>query len=70
MPDRPNLVFVFSDQQRYDTLRCYGNDWIQTPQRKVLCSVEQTSTPSQRKVLCSVELTSPSRCAHLPVRQS
>lgn len=31
MADRPNIVFVFSDQQRYDTLKCYGNDWIQTP---------------------------------------
>ncbi len=31
MSKRPNLVFIFSDQQRYDTLRCYGNDWIQTP---------------------------------------
>ena len=31
MPQRPNLVFVFSDQQRHDTLACYGNKWIQTP---------------------------------------
>ncbi len=31
MADRPNIVFLFSDQQRYDTLKCYGNDWIQTP---------------------------------------
>ena len=27
----PNIVFMFSDQQRYDTLAAYGNDWIQTP---------------------------------------
>ena len=26
-----NLVFIMSDQQRYDTMSCYGNDWIQTP---------------------------------------
>jgi arylsulfatase A-like enzyme len=38
MPDRPNLVFVFSDQQRYDTLRCYGNDWIQTPNLNALAT--------------------------------
>ncbi len=31
MPDRPNLVFMFSDQQRYDTMSCYGNEWINTP---------------------------------------
>ena len=27
----PNLVFIFSDRQRFDTLRVYGNDWIRTP---------------------------------------
>ena len=30
MADRSNLVFIFSDQQRYDTMSCYGNDWINT----------------------------------------
>tara|TARA_B100001287_G_scaffold198655_1_gene168157 strand:- start:1522 stop:3006 length:1485 start_codon:yes stop_codon:yes gene_type:complete len=28
---KPNIVFIMSDQQRYDTLECYGNDWINTP---------------------------------------
>ena len=28
---KPNLVFIMSDQQRFDTLACYGNDWINTP---------------------------------------
>ena len=28
---RPNLLFVFSDQQSWDMLGCYGNDSIQTP---------------------------------------
>ena len=27
----PNIVFLLSDQQRYDTLAAYGNDWIKTP---------------------------------------
>ena len=31
MAKKPNLVFIFSDQQRQDTMACYGNDWIQTP---------------------------------------
>ena len=31
MPNMPNLVFIFSDRQRYDTLSAYSNDWIQTP---------------------------------------
>lgn len=36
MPDRPNLLFIFTDQQRYDTLACYGNDWIETPNLNAL----------------------------------
>jgi arylsulfatase A-like enzyme len=28
---RPNLVFVFTDQQAWDTLGCYGNDQVHTP---------------------------------------
>lgn len=31
MSKKPNLIFIFSDQQRQDTMACYGNDWIQTP---------------------------------------
>ncbi len=31
MPRRPNLLFMFTDQQRSDTLGCYGNRVIQTP---------------------------------------
>jgi arylsulfatase len=28
---RPNLVYIFTDQQRADTMAAYGNDWIDTP---------------------------------------
>jgi arylsulfatase A-like enzyme len=28
---KPNLLFVFTDQQSFDMLGCYGNDRIQTP---------------------------------------
>ena len=31
MPDRPNILFIFTDQQRADTLACYGNTLIHTP---------------------------------------
>ena len=31
MTKHKNLVFIFSDQQRYDTMACYGNEWIKTP---------------------------------------
>ncbi len=30
-PKTPNLVFIFSDQQAFDMLGCYGNDQIITP---------------------------------------
>ena len=36
MAPRPNLLFVFTDQQRFDTMRCYGNDWIRTPHLNAL----------------------------------
>ncbi len=38
MADKPNVVFIFSDQQRSDTMRCYGNDWIETPNLNALAS--------------------------------
>ena len=28
---RPNILFVLTDQQRQDSMACYGNDWITTP---------------------------------------
>ena len=33
MPDstrRPNILFILTDQQRQDSMACYGNDWIET----------------------------------------
>ena len=34
----PNLLYIFTDQQRADTLRCYGNDLIETPALDALAS--------------------------------
>jgi arylsulfatase A-like enzyme len=31
MTQTPNLLFIFTDEQRYDTLGAYGNDRIRTP---------------------------------------
>ncbi|MHC4872462.1 MAG: sulfatase family protein [Planctomycetota bacterium] len=31
MSKKPNLLFIFTDQQRFDTLACYGNDFIKMP---------------------------------------
>ena len=30
-PRKPNLLFIFTDEQRADTMACYGNRWIHTP---------------------------------------
>ncbi|MEM6692529.1 MAG: sulfatase-like hydrolase/transferase, partial [Planctomycetota bacterium] len=29
--DRPNVIFILTDDQRYDTLGCTGNGFVQTP---------------------------------------
>lgn len=32
MPDaRPNIIFIITDQQRYDTIRALGYDYMDTP---------------------------------------
>jgi arylsulfatase len=28
---KPNILFILTDQQRRDSMRAYGNEWIQTP---------------------------------------
>jgi len=28
---KPNILIIMTDQQRYDSLGCYGADWIDTP---------------------------------------
>src|SRR4051794_18727892 len=30
-PDRPNLIFLLTDDQRRDSLGCYGNTTVRTP---------------------------------------
>jgi len=37
-PDKPNLLFVFSDQQSYDMLGCYGNEQVISPNLDQLAS--------------------------------
>ena len=38
MARRPNILFIFTDQQRADTMACYGNDLIRTPNLNALAS--------------------------------
>ena len=36
MARQPNIVVIITDQQRTDTMKCYGNDWIQSPHQDAL----------------------------------
>ncbi|SVD43668.1 uncharacterized protein METZ01_LOCUS396522, partial [marine metagenome] len=29
--NRPNILWICTDQQRWDTLGCYGNEFVRTP---------------------------------------
>ena len=49
-PNRPNLLFIFSDQQRADTMAAYGNDWIETPAMNRLADTGSVD----RKLLCLI----------------
>ena len=31
MESKTNILWICSDQQRWDTLGCYGNEFVQTP---------------------------------------
>ena len=31
MMDKPNVLWICTDQQRADTLGCYGNSFVRTP---------------------------------------
>ena len=31
MSNRPNILWICTDQQRWDTLGVYGNEWVSTP---------------------------------------
>ena len=37
-PGCPNILVIITDQQRADTMACYGNDWIQTPNMNALAA--------------------------------
>ncbi|MGC9454726.1 MAG: sulfatase family protein [Phycisphaerae bacterium] len=57
----PNLLFIFTDEQRYDTLRAYGNSRIHTPNLNRLaeqsCVIERAyvtqtvCTPSRSSIM-------------------
>lgn len=36
MDKKPNLLFLYTDEQAFNTLACYGNDWIEMPNLNAL----------------------------------
>ena len=38
MSDKPNILWICSDQQRWDTLGCYGNEFVRTPNLDALAA--------------------------------
>jgi arylsulfatase A-like enzyme len=58
MPDRPpNLLFLYTDEQRYDTLACYGNERIEMPNLNRLAEsatvFDEAEVPDHSADLCS-----------------
>ena len=38
MSQQPNILFILTDQQRQDSMACYGNEWIETPNLNALAA--------------------------------
>jgi len=64
MPERPNVLLVWTDQQHRGTLGAYGNDHIETP---TLDELAATGTTFER-AYCTQPVCTPSRSAILTGR--
>ncbi len=61
MAGKPNLLFLFTDEQRFDTMGCYGNDRIRTPHLNALAGgsfvfensyvTQSVCTPSRASIM-------------------
>lgn len=65
--ERPNIVLFMTDQQRWDSLGCYGADWVSTP---ALDSLARDGVRFDR-CYCTNPICTPSRASvwtgqHLP----
>jgi arylsulfatase A-like enzyme len=65
--ERPNILLLLTDQQRWDSLGCYGADWIETP---ALDSIARDGVRFDR-CYCTNPICTPSRASlwtgrHLP----
>jgi arylsulfatase A-like enzyme len=59
LPDRPNILYVFTDQQSASAMRCAGNPYLRTPTMDRLAA-EGTRF---RNAYCAFPLCGPSRAA-------
>ena len=57
--DRPNIVFILADDMGYGDLKCYGNEYIKTPN---IDRLAETGTRFEQAYAGS-GISSPSRCA-------
>ncbi len=60
----PNILWICTDQQRFDTLGCYGNPWVRTPN---LDRLAQSGTLFEN-AFCQNPLCTPSRASFLTGR--
>ncbi len=61
---RPNILWICSDQQRFDTLGSYGNDFVRTPQLDRLAAGGMRFT----RAFCQSPVCTPSRASFLTGR--
>ncbi len=60
----PNILWICTDQQRWDTLGCYGNSWVQTPHLDALAG----SGVRFDQAYCQSTVCMPSRSSFLTGR--
>lgn len=64
MPSHPNIVWIQTDEQRPDSLSCYGSQWAKTP---ALAELAATGIVF-RNAVCQAPVCVPSRSSQLSAR--
>ncbi|HIA01869.1 MAG TPA: sulfatase, partial [Myxococcales bacterium] len=64
MPDKPNILWICTDQQRFDTIHSLGNPQINTPNIDALV----TNGVAFTRAFCQSPVCTPSRASFLTGR--